>query len=74
MAYESNSELLTAEEVARLLRLKAATIYEAAAEGRIPCVRLWRGRRKAVVRFRRDEIEAFIQQSSVQRVELERKK
>ena len=52
--------LLTAEEVARILRLKPATVYEAAATGRIPCVRLWRGRRKSLVRFRAEDIDAFI--------------
>ena len=54
------SPLLTAEEVAQLLRLKAATVYEAAASGRIPSVRLWKGRRKTLVRFRRDDIEELI--------------
>ena len=39
------AQLLTAEQVARRLHLKAATVYEAASKGRIPCVRLWKGRR-----------------------------
>ena len=56
--------LLTAEEVARLLRVKPATVYDAAARGRIPTVRLWEGRRKALLRFRRSEIEAFIRAKS----------
>ena len=53
-------QLLTVEQVAGILRLKPSTVYDAAAEGRIPCVRLWKGRRKAVVRFRRSELEQFI--------------
>lgn len=52
--------LLTAEEVGQLLRLRRSTVYQAAEEGRIPCVRLWRGRRKSVVRFRASDIEALI--------------
>ena len=52
--------LLTAEEVAPLLRLKPSTIYEAASDGRLPCIRLWEGRRRALVRFRRSDIERLI--------------
>ncbi len=62
MSTHSDSVLLTAEEVAQILRLKAATIYEAAASGRIPSVRLWQGRRKALVRFRREDIERLIRE------------
>ena len=61
MPEEVLDALMVAEEVAELLRLKPATVYEAAADGRIPCVRLWKGRRKAVVRFRREEIEKLLQ-------------
>ena len=56
------SPLLTAEEVGQLLRLKPATVYEAASSGRIPCVRLWKGRRKTLVRFLRDDIEELIRE------------
>lgn len=61
MSTEPTTPLLTAEEVGQLLRLKPATVYEAAADGRIPCVRLWRGRRKALIRFRLADIERLIQ-------------
>ena len=62
MADHTDSPLLTAEEVGKILRLKAATIYEAASVGRIPSVRLWKGRRKTLVRFRRTDIEQLIEQ------------
>ena len=58
--FEDAAQLLTAEEVAQILRLKPATVYEAASSGRIPCVRLWQGTRRALVRFRRDDIEELI--------------
>jgi excisionase family DNA binding protein len=64
MTTELTATLLTAEEVGRLLRLKPATVYEAASDGRIPCVRLWQGRRKALIRFRRDQIQALMQDRS----------
>ena len=38
---DNEPTLMTAEEVAALLRLKPATIYEAAARGRLPVVRLF---------------------------------
>lgn len=53
-------DLMVAEEVAHVLRLKPATVYQAAADGRIPCVRLWEGRRRAVIRFRRSDIEKLL--------------
>jgi excisionase family DNA binding protein len=62
-----DSMLLTVEEVAALLRLKPSSIYDAAARGRLPAVRLWTGRRRSVVRFRRADIERFIAER-VQRV------
>lgn len=59
------SRLLTAEEVAQILRLKPATVYEAASVGRIPCVRLWKGRRKTLVRFRAEDIDRIIRERAV---------
>jgi len=58
--FDEAAKLLTAEEVAERYRVKAATIYQAAAEGRIPCVRLWEGSRRALVRFRESDIEGLI--------------
>ena len=57
-----DSPLLTADEVAGILRIKPATVYEAAATGRIPSVRLWRGRRKSLVRFRAEDINRIIRE------------
>ncbi len=53
--------LLTAEDVARLLNIKPSTVYDAAARGRIPAVRLWEGRRRPLIRFRREDIEKLIE-------------
>ena len=57
--------LLTAEQVGALLSLKPQTIRDAAWRGKIPCVRLWRGKRKCLLRFQRSEIEAFIRARTV---------
>ena len=52
--------LLKADEVARLLNVKVSTVYAAAAAGRIPCVRLWEGQRRALIRFRAEDIGRLI--------------
>jgi excisionase family DNA binding protein len=57
--------LLTAAQVAKLLSLKPSTVYDAALRGRLPCVRLWEGHRRAVVRFDLEEIEKLIRGRSV---------
>lgn len=55
-----HSDLLLPQEVAEILRLKLNSVYAAASDGRLPCVLLWRGRRKSLVRFRKTDIEALI--------------
>lgn len=53
-------ELLTAADVANLLRLRISTVYDAAANGRLPVVRLWQGKRRTLIRFRPTDIQSFI--------------
>ena len=57
--------LLTAHQVARILNVKVVTVYAAAAEGRLPSVRPWEGRRRALVRFRREDIEKLLRDRTV---------
>lgn len=52
--------LITADQVALILAVKPQTVRDAAWRGRIPCVRLWSGKRKALLRFRRADIESLI--------------
>ena len=58
-------DLLTAEEVALILHVKPQTVRDAAWRGKIPCVRLWSGKKKVLLRFKRSEIEAFITKRTV---------
>lgn len=60
----SQPDLLTAEEVATLLRVKASTVYDAAARGVLPVLRLWKGKRRTLIRFRRSDLEEFIRKRS----------
>ena len=48
-------DALDAADVARLLKVKKRTIYEWAAEGHLPSIRIGR-----TVRFRRADIEALL--------------
>ena len=52
--------LLTASDVARILNIKTVTVHAAAADGRIPCVRVWQGKRRGLVRFRRGDIQKLV--------------
>lgn len=56
--------LITAEDVARMLNVKASTVYAAAKRDQIPTVRLWTGQRRALLRFRRAEIERWLRERS----------
>lgn len=58
-------ELLTSEEVAALLKVKAQTVRDAAWRGKLPCVRLWSGKKKTLLRFKRSDIEEFIRRRSI---------
>lgn len=60
MSTSTEHELLTVAEVCALLRIRPSTIYEATRTGRVPCVVLWRGSRKRLLRFRRTDVEALI--------------
>lgn len=55
-------ELITAEEVASFLRVKVSTIYDWAAKEILPHVRILAGKRRPVIRFRRTDLQEFIQQ------------
>lgn len=62
---ETTETLLDAKAVARWLNLAPSTIYDQAARGIIPHIRLWRGARRTVVRFRREDVEDFIRKRAV---------
>ena len=57
-----DTDLLTADEAAPVLRIKSGTVYDWAAKGILPHIRILAGRRSAVIRFRRSDLDEFIQQ------------
>ena len=60
-----SASLITARQVAEELNLRISTVYAAANDGRIPCVRLWKGKRRSLIRFRREDIDRLIQERIV---------
>lgn len=62
---EKPEPLVDAAEVGKHLRLAKSTVYDRAAKGLLPHVRLWTGARRPVIRFRMSEIEAFLRERSV---------
>lgn len=61
----NDPDLLTAEEVATRLRVRVSTVYDAAARGNLPVVRLWAGKKRSLLRFRREDIEQFLQKNTI---------
>ncbi len=59
-----DEKLLTSEQVGELLALKPQTVRDAAWRGKIPCVRLWSGKRKTLLRFKPSEISKLIEERS----------
>ena len=53
-------KLLTPKQVAEMFQLSIATLSRMAGAGQIPHIVLRKGRRKRVIRFRTEEIEAWL--------------
>src|SRR4051794_2430883 len=62
-AYRTDVRLLRPCEVVEMLGVSRSWLYDAAKSGRIPCVRL--GGDEGPVRFRLDELEAWLEASRV---------
>ena len=57
--------LLIVPEVAAILRIKSTTVYALVARDALPHVRIAQGKRRALIRFRRADVEAFLERRSV---------
>lgn len=63
--HDSDEALLDASTVARWLHVAVTTVYEQAARGVLPHVRLWKGTRRSLIRFRREDVENFLRDRAV---------
>lgn len=59
------SPLVRASHVAALLDVRPSTVYEMARRGLLPHIRICQGSRRALIRFRREDIEQLIRERSV---------
>ena len=60
MTPQAERPLLTTAEVARMLGLSTITVYRQAKMGLLPHVVVIKGERRDVIRFRYEDIEAYI--------------
>ncbi len=60
-ARESDSEWLGSKETAEVLGISLRTIYRLVDDGQLPAYQIGR-----VIRFKRDEVEAFIESTRIQ--------
>ena len=67
---DRNESLLAAHEAAAILSIKPATVYDWAAKGILPHIRILAGKRRAVIRFRREDLAAFLKGKSVPAVSI----
>ena len=60
-----DESLLAVDEAAAVFRIKTATLYDWAKKGVVPHVRILAGRRRPVIRFRREDLARFIENRTV---------
>ena len=54
------TQLLTAQQVAQILNVRPSTVYALCRRRELPHVRVAEGSRRALIRFRADDIETLI--------------
>lgn len=59
--------LLRAHQVAEMLNTRVSTIYALCRRGELVHIRLGEGRRRPLIRFRREELESFLRQRTIPR-------
>lgn len=62
---DETKSLLSAEQAATTFSVKPGTIYDWAAKGVLPHIRILAGKRRAVIRFRREDLETFLRERTV---------
>ena len=56
------NQLLTARQVAELLNIRISTVYALCRRRDLPHIRLSEGKRRALIRFRRADIEEMLRE------------
>ncbi len=58
---DRQEQLLAAHEAAALLNIKPATLYDWAKKGVVPHIRILAGKKRPLLRVRRDDLLRFIE-------------
>ena len=58
---DRQEQLLSAHEAAAFLNIKSATLYDWAKKGVVPHIRILAGKKRPLLRFRRDDLLQFIE-------------
>ena len=72
MVMDELASLLTPEEAASALKIKVGTVYDWAAKGVLPHIRILAGKRRPVIRFRKEDLDRFLQERVVPSREVNR--
>ena len=62
---DMDETLLSAVQAAAVLNVKPGTAYDWAAKGILPHIRILAGKRRAVIRFRKEDLELFLREQTV---------
>jgi excisionase family DNA binding protein len=57
--------VMDAQDAASLLKVRPGTVYDWAARGVLPHIRILAGKRRPVIRFRRADLDRFLHEKSV---------
>ena len=57
---DQDDQLLAADDAAVILNVKTPTVYDWAAKGVLPHIRILAGQRRPVIRFKRADLEQFL--------------
>ncbi|MBZ5639932.1 MAG: helix-turn-helix domain-containing protein [Acidobacteriia bacterium] len=60
-----SDQFLHAREVATLLNIKISTVYALCRRGELVHIRLGEGRRRPLIRFRREDLDQFLQDRTI---------
>ncbi len=58
-------KLLRVQQVASIMSLQVSTVYELCRRGVLPHVRIAQGKRRALLRFREEDIEQLIRDRTI---------
>ncbi len=62
---DKTDRLLTPKQVAEMFGVAITTVHRMAYQGQLPHIVLRRGKRKAIIRFKRESLEKFLKKNEI---------